>query len=224
MQPYDDVQPTVAELAIADPPEAWAAAGFDVTGDLCEVGAVRLRLEGPGRGRGIVGWSVRGVTTAELDGLPTSVADVPPAAGGEHPNGVVAIDHLVGMTPDLDRTRAALEAAGLDFRRLREEPTPGGAPRQAFFRLGEVILEVVQAPEGTRIAADPTGPARLWGISFGARDLDTTAAALGDRLGTIRGAVQQGRRIATLRREAGLGPAIAFMDTPPADPTPLTIG
>ena len=117
----------------------------------------------------------------------------------------------MAFTPDLDRTTGALRSAGLDFRRLREEPTPGGAPRQAFFRLGETILEVVQAPDGTKIAADPAGPARLWGISFGVADLDATAAFLGDRLGPPRDAVQQGRRIATLRREAGLGPAIAFM-------------
>jgi hypothetical protein len=115
------------------------------------------------------------------------------------------------MTPDLDRTAAALRDAGLDLRRIRERPTPGGAPRQAFFRLGEVILEVVQAPEGTRIASDPGNPARLWGISFAVRDLDGTAAALGDLVGSVRDAVQPGRRIATLRREAGLGPAIAFM-------------
>ena len=74
-----------------------------------------------------------------------------------------------------------------------------------------MILEVVQAPAGTRIASDPGGPARLWGISFAVRDLDATAAALGDLLGSVRDAVQAGRRIATLRREAGLGPAIAFM-------------
>jgi hypothetical protein len=42
-------------------------------------------------------------------------------------------------------------------------------------------------------------------------DLDQTAHALGDLLGTPRDAVQPGRRIATLRAEAGLGPAIAFM-------------
>ena len=104
----------------------------------------------------------------------------------------------------------------MDLRRVREEPTPGGAPRQAFFRLGELILELVQAPEGSRIAADPDGPARLWGISFVVSELDATAAVLGELLGSPRDAVQPGRRIATLRREAGLGPAIAFMTPRPA--------
>jgi catechol 2,3-dioxygenase-like lactoylglutathione lyase family enzyme len=203
--------PTIDELAIADAPAAWRAAGFDVDGDVCLVGTVRLRLEGPGRGRGIVGWSVRGLGAGTLDGLPTTLSTRPPAAGHEHQNGVMSIDHLVAMTPDLDRTTATLRDAGLDLRRIREQPTPGGAPRQAFFRLGEVILEVVQAPAGTRIASDADGPARLWGISFAVRDLDATAAVLGDLLGSVRDAVQPGRRIGTLRREAGLGPAIAFM-------------
>ena len=203
---------TIDELLIADPHGAWRAAGFEVDGDTCVAGSVRLRLEGPGRGRGIVEWSVRGVSTLELDGLPTTASEhPPPAAASEHRNGVTAIDHVVAFTPDLDRTTAALRAAGFDLRRVRDEPTPGGAPRQSFFRMGEVILEVVQAPEGTRIAEDPSGPARLWGISFRVEDLARTASTLGDLLGEPRDAVQPGRRIATLRKEAGLGPAVAFM-------------
>ncbi len=208
-------QPTVDELHVADEPAAWRAAGFAVEGDLCEVGAVRLRLEGPGRGRGIVAWSVRGARSLELDGLPTLASERPPAAGTTHPNGVVLIDHLVVITPALDRTTAVLRGAGFDLRREREGPTPGGSNRQAFFRMGELILELVEAPAGTRIASDPDGPARLWGISFLVEELEHTAATLGDLLGEPREAVQPGRRIATLRKEAGLGPAIAFMTPGP---------
>ena len=165
----------------------------------------------PAAGRGIVGWSLRGLGSTDLDGLPTEGSSAPPAQGGPQPNGVKAIDHVVAFTPQLERTRAGLEAAGLDFRRLREEPTPGGGGHQAFFRLGDVILEVVQAPPGSRIAERADGPARLWGISFLVSDLDATVASLGELAGEPRDAVQEGRRIATLRREAGLGPAIAFM-------------
>jgi catechol 2,3-dioxygenase-like lactoylglutathione lyase family enzyme len=203
--------PTVDELLIADHPAPWRAAGFDTPGQVCEVGAVRLRLDGGRRGRGIVGWSVRGAASLEFDGLVTSGSERPPVAAAEHPNGVVSIDHVVVITPDLDRTAKAFRAAGLDLRRVREGPTPGGSPRQAFFRMGELILEVVQAPEGTKIAADSHGPARLWGISFLVTDLDATATSLGGLLDEPRLAVQPGRRIATLRREAGLGPAVAFM-------------
>jgi hypothetical protein len=121
----------------------------------------------------------------------------------------------VVLTPDLDRTTAALRGAGFDLRREREGPTPGGSRRQSFFRMGELILEVVEAPAGTRIAEDPAGPARLWGISFLVEELEHTAATLGDLLGDPRDAVQPGRQIATLRKEAGLGPAIAFMTPGP---------
>jgi hypothetical protein len=176
---------------------------------------VRLRLAGPGERRGIVRWSLRDLDGAELDGLPTDTSTRPPASGRPQPNGVVAIDHVVAFTPDLDRTSAALRAAGLDFRRLREGPTPGGAQRQAFFRMAEVILEVIEAPEGSRIRDDPDGPARLWGLAFLVEELERVAELLGERLGAPRDAVQPGRRIAPLRREAGLGPAVAFMTPGP---------
>jgi hypothetical protein len=209
-------QLTIDELFIAAVPAAWRAAGFDVSGDLCVVGRVRMRLEGEHSGRGIVGWSVRGVGSLELDGLPTTASERPPPEAAErHPNGVVSVDHLVVLTPDLSRTTATLRDAGFDLRREREGPTPGGSRRQSFFRMGEVILEVVEAPAGTRIADDRNGPARLWGISFLVEELEHTAASLGDLLGEPRAAVQPGRRIATLRPEAGLGPAVAFMTPGP---------
>lgn len=43
---------------------------------------------------------------------------------------------------------------------------------------------------------------------------EATVAWLGDRVGEIRDAVQPGRRIATLRRSAGLGMPVAVI-TPP---------
>jgi hypothetical protein len=200
---------------VAGSPAAWEAAGFAVEGEIAEVGSVRVRLAGPDAGRGLVSWSLREVDPEGLDGLPTEVSERPPVSGAVHPNGVVSIDHVVAFSPDLDRTVASLRQAGLDFRRLREEPTPAGAPRQAFFRLGEVVLEVIQVPEGSPLLADPGGPARLWGISFLVQDIDTTAAAMGDNLGEPRDAVQPGRTIATARREAGLGLAVAFMTPRP---------
>jgi hypothetical protein len=206
---------TLDELVVAADPEAWRSAGFRVDGDLCEVGSVRLRLEGAGPRRGITRWSVRGAASLDLDGLDTAASDAPPSAGGTHPNGVVAIDHVVVITPDLDRTAGVLRDAGFDLRRRREGATPGGSTRQAFFRMGDVILEVVEAPEGTTIAADPDGPARLWGISFLVEDLDAPAAVLNGALGEPRDAVQPGRRIATVAKEAALGPAIAFMTPGP---------
>ena len=134
-------------------------------------------------------------------------------AGAAHPNGIEAIDHVVVIAPQLDRTVAALEAAGLDLRRIREQPTPAGAPRQAFFRLGAEIVEVVQEPAEVSVRlGGPERPAFFWGLALRCPDLDATVAALGEeRSGAVRDAVQPGRRIATLRRAAGLALPIALM-------------
>jgi hypothetical protein len=189
--------PSIATLDIADEPADWSAVGFDVEDGACAVSRMRLRLVGKGPKRGILGWTLGD--------------DVSGDAAAPHPNGAVRVDHVVMLSPELDRTVAELESQGFDLRRRREGETPGGSTRQAFFRAGEPILEVVQAPEGTSVARVPGGPARLWGLAFLVEDMDQTARELGDLLGRPRDAVQPGRRIATLRSEAGLGPAIAFM-------------
>jgi hypothetical protein len=206
---------TIEELTLADEPGSWRALGFTVSGESCRLGSVRLRLAGPDAGGGIVGWSLRELAGTDLDGLPTSRSQGPadltePAA--EHPNGVTAIDHVVAISPALDRSVLALQAAGLDLRRRREEPTPAGAPRQAFFRLGEVILEVVQEPdEVLDRAGGPDRPAFFWGLALRVHDLERTVGELGEKVGSIRPAVQPGRRIATLRRAAGLAVPVALM-------------
>ncbi|MGH2974136.1 MAG: VOC family protein [Solirubrobacterales bacterium] len=209
---------SIDELTVADSPGAWSAAGFQVEGDECVVGDVRIRLVGSDAGRGLVGWSLREVEEeADLDGLPTarSGRSTPDGPASEHPNGVVAIDHVVAITPALERTVAALEAAGLDLRRTREEPTPAGAPRQAFFRLGATILEVVQEPpEAIERGGGADRSAFFWGLALVTPDLDATVAGLGERVSEIRAAVQPGRRIATLRRAAGLALPVALI-TPP---------
>jgi hypothetical protein len=207
---------TVDELTVADAPESWAGLGFEVDGDTCVVGQVRIRLAATTASRGLLGWSLRGTESVELDGLPTTASERPaPGEHGLHPNGVAALDHVVAITPALERTVAALQGAGLDLRRVREEPTSAGAPRQAFFRLGPTILEVVQEPqEAIERGGGPDRPAFFWGLAFIAPDLDASVAALGDGVSEARAAVQPGRRIATLRRSAGLSLPVALI-TPP---------
>lgn len=186
---------------------------------MVRLGTVRIALAGRDAGRGILGWSLRGVSSTELDGLATTTSHAPaphaqaPEPNAPHPNGITAIDHLVAMSPNLDRGVRALQAAGLDLRRIREQPTPAGAPRQAFFRLGEVILELVQEPDEVLAArTDGTaGPARFWGLALLSDDLEQTLARLGEHASEARAAVQPGRRIATLRRSAGLAVPVALM-------------
>lgn len=204
---------TVDELRVVDLPGAWEACGFAVADGVCVVGDTRVRFVDEGEGRGLAGWSLRGAGSLELDGLVTTRSDAAaPAEAPLHPNGITGLDHVVAISSDLDRTVAALEAAGLDLRRVREESTPAGAPRQAFFRLGSTILEVVQEPPEVTEKKGGERPAFFWGLAFVAPDLEGTVAYLGpERVSEIRDAVQPGRRIATLRRGAGLSVPVALM-------------
>ncbi len=207
---------TIDELTLADEPDHWAALGFDVAEDSCQIGSVRLRFAGSGasdQAPGIVGWSLRelhmrGARRAAHDALRAPV----PAPAPVHPNGVVAIDHVVAISPDLERSIAAMQAAGLDLRRVREQPTPAGAPRQAFFRLGHEILELVQEPAD--VIASHGGaerPVQFWGLALLVEDLERCAERLAPHVGEVRPAVQPGRRIATVRRSAGLAVPLALM-------------
>lgn len=201
-------RPELRALRIADEPATWTRLGFAVDDDgRCTVGGITLELAGRGAGTGIVGWTLaRLAPGARLDGLPTTADDAPARADGEHPNGAVAVDHVVVSTPDVARTYAALAGAGLHLRRERRAGTPEQPLRQGFYVLGGALLEVV----GPAAASDD-GPAAFWGLVLVVEDLDALAARLGDDLGAARDAVQHARRIATLRRSAGSSVALAFM-------------
>src|SRR5436853_7043436 len=103
---------TIDTIEIADPPEAWKAAGFTVQdGGTCVVGQVRLRLVGrDGDRKRIQSWSLRSVPqdTQSIDGLVTTPSDEPMPASVTHANGVELIDHPVVMSPNVDPTIAAL--------------------------------------------------------------------------------------------------------------------
>ena len=192
---------TVGEARVADTAEAWRRAGFGVDADaVCRVGGVGIRLLGREHGTGIVSWALRGLPdgwAGDLDGIPTAVWHDDPATPGAHPNGVIAIDHVVLVSPDLGRTVKSLAAIGVQPRRERDGELGGQPIRQVFFRLGEVIVELVGSP--TTAAEGPSG---LWGITYVVADIDATAAFLGDRTTRVKDAVQPGRRITTLDHRA----------------------
>ena len=184
--------PVLSAIQVAADPSAWGAAGFSVTSESLQVGNVTIEfVEGDD---GIVDWT-----------LSDSAPEATPAP---HANGVTDIDHVVMLTPHLQRTIDELEGQGIELRRIREGETGMGTYRQAFFRVGRPILEVVEADE----------PARFWGLTFTTADIDATAALLGDKLGRVKDAVQPGRRIATVRRDAGLGVPVALISPKPRDP------
>jgi len=206
----DNPEPRLLGVTVGASGDPWLAAGFAVRDSECLAGTIAIRFNGSGGG--IVEASFSDLAHERPDGLDiVSAGRAGDAAPQEHPLGLLRLDHLVAFTPDLDRTVDALEAAGLRLRRLREEPTPTGAPRQAFFRIGEPILEVVQEPADVVAERGRDRPARLWGMAFAIADMDRAVALLGESLGEPRPAVQEGRTIATVRGAAGLGVPVALM-------------
>jgi hypothetical protein len=167
------------------------------------MGTVEVRVTG--EAEGVTAWALAEVDEGVIDGVTTFRGT--PGRPDVHPNTTTAIDHVVLASPDLDRTTEALGAFGIELRRTRD----AGRMEQRFFRLGEVVLELIGQP-----GAHGEGPATIWGLALTAADLDAAAGLLGDRLGPVTDAVQRGRRIATLRHEAvGLAVPIAFLTAPP---------
>ncbi len=218
-------------LTVADAPEVWSGLGFAVDAISVRIGSTSIVCSGSAENdppsKGITDWMLTaddGPLPERIDGLLTgsvTYGDGAPTAttpAARHTNGVTSIDHLVVMTPDVDRTVAALEDLGMECRRRREGAAYGSATmRQAFFWLGSpdgganerVILEVV-GPD-TVDPAKANDPAKFFGLALTCADLDSTAAFFGDLVKPPVEAVQAGRRIATLSSRAGSTVAIALM-------------
>jgi catechol 2,3-dioxygenase-like lactoylglutathione lyase family enzyme len=230
---------TLLSLSVADDPGVWASMGFTVVDGRVRVGSVDIVCTGSVAGedahRGITGWTFAspGIgAPSELDGIPvTRVSAIPEAPLTlAHLNGVSSIDHLVVSTPDLDRTVALFEAAGLECRRQRErvyDDNPNGTVRQAFFWLRDAPVPGATFPP-ERVLCEVVGPkvvdprkadrpASFFGLAFTSDDLDGTASVMGEMLKPPVTAVQAGRRIATVRSSAGSTVPIAIM-SPHIDP------
>ena len=98
----------VAALRIGAEPEGWRELGFDVQPDASVALANgRLELTGSAEVGTIGSWVFEGEDVpSEIDGLRTDAgsrgdSDV------AHPNGAISIDHVVVVTPSLERTTGA---------------------------------------------------------------------------------------------------------------------
>lgn len=198
------------DIRVGDDAQAWTDAGFTVVGHRLTIGGTTLSLSGSDAGRGILSVAIDDVSPGALAGFAVHESEAAPAAA-THPNAVVAIDHLVVMTPDCDRTTEELGAAGLEARRVRTFEMGARQQRQTFFWLGDVILELVGEDN-----AHGDGPASLWGLALTTSDIDATAAHLGDRCSPPKDAVQRGRRITTIKtRDIGVSTALAVLSPHP---------
>ncbi len=189
-------------IEVGDEPDAWSSIGFHVDEQShCRLGDLVVRLTGASGERGLLAWSVAG----DIDGL----ASCPPAMAPPkvHNNGVTAMDHVVVMTPNCDRTTEALEDAGYTPRGTRRFPTGETTTRQTFFWVNGNILEVVGDDD-----RHGSGPAKLWGLAVTCADFEASMTALDAVVGPAKDAVQRGRRIASLGREVdSVSVPLAFM-------------
>jgi hypothetical protein len=197
-------------LRVGGDPLKWQRIGCEVTLDgripmlFC---SLMIASDAP---LGLAAWGISGIDPeiSEIDGIATFSVDPLEPVLCQHPNGGTELDHVVVMTNSLDRTCGAITAAtGAPLKRIRDL----GSMRQGFHRIGRggLIVEVVERPEITESAA------ALWGVVINVADLDHAVAMIGpDLIGAPKDAVQPGRRIATVRTEAGLGTAVALMSHP----------
>ena len=166
------------ELTVADSPAAWRSAGSRskaTSASSARCGSVRA---GGGR-QGLTGWSLRGVESTELDGLPTSAratAHLPAyrtrGAAGAPERGRRARprrrDHL---RPRPHRRRAARRPGSTcaGSARSRPRPAPRARPSSASARRSSRSSRSRRrrpsAPGGDR-------PAFFWGLAFVAPDLE----------------------------------------------------
>ena len=198
-------------LVLGDDPQGWVRLGFEVSdhpeGAVLRLGNTDLLLTGSGAG--FEGWSLRGVDqpVAGLERRGHEPRDEERAA--EHPNGIRGIDHIVFHSGDPAATIAEFEATGIERRGGRSTDSYGAPMQQAFFWLGDVILELIGPDEG-----EPTGsgPLSFFGLALWSDDLDTSLDRLGDLAGRPKDAVQPGRRIAGIRgSDAGVSTQLALM-------------
>ena len=207
-------RPTLAELTLAAAPPAWRAAGFDVDDGRHGLDRRRPAAARWGRTRAGESWAGRCATCArtELDGLPTRRHDQPPSpVPGSIPTAPSGSTTWWPSAPTSTapsprcaaRVWTSAACARVPRRRERSGRRSSGSARRS-----SRSWSTRPVPRGPRIREAPAG---FYGLALATADIDATAGSLGPLLGEVRDAVQPGRRIATVRREAELGLPVAFM-------------
>jgi hypothetical protein len=213
---------TIADLWLSSSIEPWHRLGFSsfsvgqpdgLSVSCISIAGLGFRFlpeiaEPSASGSYATGWTVRSddATTHSVDGVATRViAELQPVPELTHQFAVTAIDHVVITTGSLERTCGAItDQLGLPLKRIRDA---GHGVRQGFHRAGSLILEIVERPD-----LAPETSAEIWGVVFVVDDLDSAIAWLGpDAIGAPRDAVQNGRRIASVKKDVGLGLPVALM-------------
>lgn len=199
----------LAGVGVPDAPEGWLTLGCTVVDGAVSFanGALLLGRAGLVVDVGVdVDTDLTDLGSADLEGVPIERGPMLPSAS--HACGAFELDHLVLLTDSLERTSDAVHSVlGLALRRIRE----AGTVRQAFHRFDDppaggrgCIVEIVES--------DQVAATTLMGVVLNVSDLFELADELGPELvSQPKPAVQRGRYISTVRRDLGLGTAVALM-------------
>ncbi len=212
--------PTIDEIDARRRACALGGAWLRVSAGRCQLRrrarALRWRFSPGTQARvGIVGWSLRDLASTELDGLPTTVRSEAPAAGRPGPAQRCGRDRSRrrGLTGSRSQRRGACRPPASTCAACASSRRPRARRARRSSASGGEILELVQEPEEVIARAGGAGAGRR--ASGASRWSWRTSSALREAsrrtLGEVRPAVQPGRRIATVRRSAGLAVPLALM-------------
>lgn len=118
---------------------------------------------------------------------------------------VKGIDHIVFLTFDLKKLEESFQKFQLfPLRKLEMKDRT-----YCFFKVGDILLEFIEPTKDCQ----QLGVTRFWGIAFRA-DVERVAQKLGEMVSPLKEAKQKGRRICTLKRDAGFPFPVAFISQP----------
>lgn len=203
----------LGQLGVSGSPDAFRAVGFNISPNgLLAVLNGAIAFSGVGQEHQFLGIGAVGPmipTGVTLDGISVLNSEVVPPV--DHPNGVYELDHIVVLTPDIDRTSHHTQAV-LGLRQLGSREADG--QRQIFHRFADVAHPGGDVSKGCLVELVQTNrvtSARLWGVVFNTYDLAAMAQRCGGLLGEPHEAVQPERQIAVFAPGAALGIQVAVM-------------
>jgi len=188
--------PVLTRLDLPGATACWEALGFSISSGKLRVGQVVCHLGASETSWGFDRPDVLISDVAAAAVSPQSALEVPTPT--THANGAFKVDHIVLASDDPRGTKSQLESFGFVAKGARIVGDPGAESSQTFFWSGELLLELVGPADG---AGTEVPRARIWGVTF----------VVGRLVSQQRAAVQSGRKIAIVSKDAGVGLEVAFM-------------
>lgn len=235
-----------------DDPRSWTSAGYAIEMEgqegVLSLGNVRIRLvQRQGKERGVLGLVIAYHDSQSdcshldllVDGLPFKILhsrdncthticttfSKSKFIKKPNPNGACEVDHLVMLSSNMDATCAAfLKSLGVrPRRRMRPQSGWRASKEFAFFKLGDLLIEVI-APAEKQGEADQilaSKDSSFWGLALTTWNMARSKLFFGGNASDIRQAFQAGRQIMTLKRIGVSVPTVFLSSRAVTEPAKL---